>query len=145
MEGKWGLAESLEGECISKKLNGLSLFWSRKWWYAVGSHIGAKHFGDKDGTVGLLIIFHQRQPCAADGQARTVERVRIIALTALGLEADAAAAGLKCFANRAGRNLAEFAGGGQPHLEIIGFCGGETNVAGRKRNDAVVQAKDLQQ
>ena len=50
---------------------------------------------DEDRTIRLLIIFHDRQPGAADGEARTVQCMDEFAFSALGFETDTGAAGLK--------------------------------------------------
>ena len=39
------------------------------------AHIGQQHVGNGDGAVLVLIVFHDRDQRAADGDARTVERV----------------------------------------------------------------------
>jgi hypothetical protein len=39
---------------------------------AVNAHIRAQNFRNDDGTVGLLIILHHSNPCAANRQARAV-------------------------------------------------------------------------
>jgi hypothetical protein len=41
-------------------------------WDALDAHIGAQNFRNDDGTVGLLIILHHGDPCAANRQARAV-------------------------------------------------------------------------
>ena len=41
-------------------------------WDAVDTHIRAQNFRNDDGTVGLLIILHHSNPCAANRQARAV-------------------------------------------------------------------------
>jgi hypothetical protein len=39
---------------------------------AVDAHIRAQNFRNDDGTVGLLVILHHSNPCAANRQARAV-------------------------------------------------------------------------
>ena len=40
--------------------------------YAVDAHVGAENFRNEDGAVGLLVIFDDGDPGAADGEAGTV-------------------------------------------------------------------------
>ena len=58
----------------------------------VNPHVRAQNFGDQDRAICLLIILHDSDPSAADGEARAVERVNKVALaTALWLIAYAGA------------------------------------------------------
>ena len=70
------------------------------------AHVGAKGFGDEHGAIGLLVIFKDGEPCAANGQAGTVDGVDEFwfGLGATGIafcvearraEADVGAAGLE--------------------------------------------------
>src|SRR5579862_4683070 len=72
--------------------------------------------------------------------------MRVLALaTGAGLAANATAARLKRLAIGAGRDLAKFAGGGQPNLDVVSFRRSEAHVAGGKLHDAIVQAEFLQE
>src|SRR5712664_1604403 len=88
----------------------------------VDSHVWAQGIGDQDGAIGLLIIFDDSDPGAADGEAGAVQRVNKVTLaTALWLEANTGAAGLERYAIRTGRDLAEFVARGQPNFDVVGF------------------------
>ena len=85
---------------------------------ALDAHVGAEHLGNADRAILALIVLNDRDPGAANGQARTVEGVHEFAFAALRPEADAAAAGLESLAVGARRDLAEGGGGGQPDFEV---------------------------
>src|SRR6266852_58380 len=89
---------------------------------AVNSHVWAQDFRDQDQAIRLLIILHNGDPRAADGEPGTVQGVNEVTLpAALGFEANAGAAGLKRFTVRTGRDLAEFVACGQPNFDVIRF------------------------
>src|SRR5271155_1729190 len=112
---------------------------------AFDAHIWPQNLWNEDGTVGLLVVFHHRDPCAADRQAAAVEGVDEVRLAAgLGFVADASAARLEGLAVGAAGNFAKFLGAGQPDFDVVGFCGGETHVAGRKQRGAIVESEFLQ-
>src|SRR5882762_7228594 len=114
-------------------------------WNAVNSHVWAQDFRNQDRAIRLLIILHDSDPRAADGEPGTVQGVNEVTLAAaLGLEANAGAAGLKRFAIRTGRDLAEFVARGQPNFDVVGFRRGEPHVAGAEQHGAIVQAEFLE-
>src|SRR3989442_17736 len=67
-----------------------------------------------------------------------------VAFAPFGFVANAGAPRLESLAVRAGGNLFESIGGGQPDLEVIGFRGGETQVGSAKLNHTVVETQALQ-
>src|SRR5712691_8073035 len=67
-----------------------------------------------------------------------------VAFAPFGFVANAGASRLESFAVRAGGNLFESIGGGQPDLEVIGFRGGETQVGSAKLNHTVMETQALQ-
>src|SRR5260370_15777123 len=88
----------------------------------VNSHVGTQDFRYQNRAIRLLIILNDSNPRAADGEPGTVQSVDEVALAAaFRFEANAGAAGLKRFAVRAGRDLAEFVAGGQPNFEVVRF------------------------
>src|SRR6266478_1296514 len=114
-------------------------------WNAVNSHVWAQDFRNQDRAVRLLIILHDSDPRAADGEPGTVQGVNEVTLAAaLGLVANAGAAGLKRFAIRARGDLAEFVARGQPNFDVVGFRRGEPHVAGAEQHRAIVQAEFLE-
>src|SRR5262249_55645415 len=96
------------------------------------------------GAVGLLVVFDDREPGAADRYAAAVERVHEFAFGGLAFGADRGAARLKSFAVGAGRDFAEGVGAGEPDFDVVGLCRSETHVAGGKEHDAIVEAETLQ-
>src|SRR5216683_1381035 len=111
---------------------------------AVNSHVWAQDFRDQDQAIRLLIILHDGDPRAADGEPGTVQGVNEVALAAgFLLEADAGAAGLKRFAVGAGRNFAEFVARGQPNFDVVCFGRSKPHVAGAKQHGAIVQSQFL--
>ena len=58
---------------------------------------------------------------------------------ALGAEADVGAAGLEVGAVGTGGNFPVGILTGQPHFEVIGFCGAEAHVAGTQGNGTIRQ------
>src|SRR6202171_1205553 len=111
----------------------------------VNSHVWTQDFRNQDRAIRLLIILHDSDPRAADGEPGTVQGVNEVTLAgALGLEANAGAAGWKCFAVRTGRDLAEFVARRQPNFDVVGFCRGEPHVAGAEQHGAIVQAEFLE-
>src|SRR5579884_1785415 len=71
------------------------------------AHVAAQHLRYCDGTVGVLVIFENRDERAADGQTRAVERVDEARALAFGrAEARVHTPRLELAADRAGRNLA---------------------------------------
>src|SRR6266849_11201073 len=67
--------------------------------YALDAHVWAQRVGNDDGAVGLLVIFHDGDPCASHRQAGPVQGVHELALSAaFRLEADSRASRLKRFA-----------------------------------------------
>ena len=76
---------------------------------AFDAHVWAQDLGDQNRAVGLLIILHDSNPSAADGEPGTVQGMNEVALSSgLWLETNAGSTRLKGFAVRARRNLAEF-------------------------------------
>ena len=47
------------------------------------SKVGTQRFGHDDGAVGLLVIFDDREPRAAHGQAAAIQRVQKLRLACL--------------------------------------------------------------
>src|SRR5262245_13303566 len=93
-------------------------------------HIGAKHVGDHDRSVGLLIVLEHRDQGSPDGEARAVERVNITQLAAAARAvARLHSARLEVAAHRAARDLAIGVLAGQPDFEIVGHAGAEPHVA----------------
>jgi hypothetical protein len=113
------------------------------------THVGTEGFRNEHGAVSLLVVFEDRQPGAADGQAAAVERVHKLGLGLGALHgrrpvADVGAARLKGVEVGAGRNFAIKILAGQPDLEIVGLCRGEAGVAGAKKDAAIRQAERLE-
>ena len=68
---------------------------------------GRSASGTTTRAVGLLVVLENRDQRAADGEARAVQRVRVLGLLrAVGAEADVGAARLEGLAVAAGRDLA---------------------------------------
>ena len=107
--------------------------------------VGAQGGGDDDGAVGLLVVFDDRHPGAAHGQAAAVQGVQQFRLAGLAApEAQVGAARLKGLKVRAGGDLLILARGGQPDLQVVGLGGAEPQVARAKRDDAVGQFQPLE-
>src|ERR1700683_3214281 len=82
-----------------------SLFAFRDRLYA--AHVWRKRIGDGNRAILLLVIFHDRNERAADGDAGTVERMHVADIAALpGAITRIHAPRLEFAADRAGRNLA---------------------------------------
>ncbi len=111
---------------------------------AIDAHEGLERNWNKDGTIGLLIIFEQRQPGAADGEGGAIEGVDKFAFTRGGFEADGGATGLECFAIGAGGDLHEFTCGGEPDFDVVGFGGSEAHLRGAEKHDAIMQTEALE-
>src|SRR5258708_34013708 len=63
---------------------------------SVNSHVGAQDFRDQNRAICLLIILHDGDPGAADGEAGAVQSVNEVTLAALfGFEANAGPAALE--------------------------------------------------
>src|SRR5260370_19481569 len=114
------------------------------WRNSVNSHVGAKDFRDQNRAICRLIILHDGDPGAAEGEAGAVQSVNEVTLAALfGFEANAGPAGLKRFAVRAGRNFAEFAACRQPDFEVVSFRGGKAHVSSAEQDGAIVKPEFL--
>src|SRR5919107_282177 len=113
--------------------------------YPLRAHVRPERFGDEDGAVLLLVVLKDREPRAADGEAGAVERVDVLGLRAARpAEAYLRAARLVRLEVRARRDFAEGVLRGQPHLQVVGLRRRAAHVAGRERDDAVVQPELLQ-
>ncbi len=67
------------------------------------AHVGAQGFGDENGAIGLLVVFHNGDHGAANGEAGAVQGVDELGRSAgLAAEADIGAAGLEIGAVGAG-------------------------------------------
>src|SRR6266851_9049206 len=111
---------------------------------AVNSHVWAQDFRDQDQAIRLLIILHDGDPRAADGEPGTVQGVNEVALAAgFLLEADAGAAGLKRFTVGAGRNFAEFVARGQPNFDVVCFGRSKAHISSAEQHGAIVQSQFL--
>ena len=113
--------------------------------YSIESaHIGPQGLGNEDRAVGLLVVFEDREPGAAHGQAAAVERVHKLGL---GLRpparpvADVGAPRLKGVEVGAGRDFAVEILSRQPDFEVVGLGGGEAGVAGAEQNAPVGQVE----
>ena len=91
-----------------------------------------------------MVVFKHGHERTADGQAGAVERVNVLDLAVLVLDASAHAASLECFAIRTGRNFAVHVLRRQPHFQVKGLGSAKAHVARAKRNNAVRQAELLQ-
>merc|ERR1719231_2119258 len=100
---------------------------SRLWQdHLEAAHVGAERLGHAHGAVFPLVVLKDGDECAADGEARAVERVAEARLQRLALVVQAGgsvaqphAARLEVAAVGARRDLAELLLAGQPHLDII--------------------------
>src|SRR5271170_4178533 len=108
-------------------------------WDAFDAHIWPQSLWNQDGAIGLLVVFHHRDPGAANRQPTAIKGMDKVRFAAgLGFVADAGAARLEGFAVRAAGNFAKLLGAGQPHFNVVRFCGGETHVSGAKQHGAIV-------
>src|SRR5262249_37933488 len=120
--------------------------WNLKRRNAVGAHIGAQGVRYYDRTVGLLIVFHDRDPSSAHRQTGTVQSVHEVALPCtLALKADSSSPRLKSFAVRAGGNLHKFPACRQPRFDVIGLGRSKPRVAGTELHDPVMNSQLLEQ
>src|SRR5438309_4448750 len=126
---------------------------SADWWHcaastrdrnAVDAHVWAQHFWDQNRAVRLLIVFHDGDPCAANGEPRAIQGVNEVALAAFRFETNAGAARLERFAVGTGRNLHEFAGRRNPSFDVICFRGSEAQIAGTQLHHAIMNAELLE-
>ena len=85
------------------------------------------------------MVFHHRDQRAPDGETRAVQRVHELRLALRVAEARLHPPRLERLAVRARRDLAVGVLRGQPHFEVVGLGGGEADVAGAQRDDAVRQ------
>ena len=91
------------------------------------------------GAVGLLVVFEDGEPGAADGQSAAVDGVDefVFTFAAGGLEADVGATRLEAFEVGAGRDFAIELLARKPDFEIEGLGGGEAGVGGAEEHAAV--------
>ena len=91
------------------------------------SHIGPQRVGNRDASVGFLIVLEHRDQRPADGDTRAVERMDEAGrLLARGTVARVHAPCLEVAADRAARNLAIGLLARQPDLDVIGLAGPRT-------------------
>ena len=106
---------------------------------------GRSAAGIDDRAVLLLIVLENRDQRAADGEARSVQRVHELRLAgAAGAELDVRAARLERLGVAAGRDLAIRLLARQPHLDVVGLRRREAHVAGAQQHRAVRQLEPLQ-
>src|ERR1700732_4940103 len=101
------------------------------------AHIDAQCLRHGDGTVFVLIIFQYSNQRAADGDARTVERMDKAGFAISSSVARLHSARLEIAADGNGRNFAVAVLPRQPDLDVIGFLRGKAHLAGAKGHDAV--------
>ena len=87
----------------------------------------------------MLVVFENREPGAAHGEAAAVEGVHefILSLGCRGLEADVGAAGLEGFEVGAGRDFPIELLAGKPDFEVEGLGGAEAGVGGAEQDAAI--------
>src|SRR5512135_1951819 len=98
--------------------------------YSLSStHIRPEHFGDDDAPIRLLVLLQNRHDGPADRETRTVQRMhKLCFFAAFGLVTDVSASRLEVFEIRTRRNFSILVLSRQPHFDIIGFCGGKTQI-----------------
>ncbi len=110
--------------------------------YGFAVHVWDEGLGNYDAAVGLLVIFEDGEPGAADGQAAAVERVDELGLARPSWAvADVGAAGLEGLEVGAGRDFAVEVLAGEPDFEVVGLGGGEAHVAGAEEHAAIGEAE----
>src|SRR5688572_8759830 len=83
-------------------------------------HVGFQRFRNKDRPIRLLIVLDYRNPGAADGQPRAIQRVRELDLAGtVRAIANRRAACLERFGVRAGRDLAIRLLTREPHFDVV--------------------------
>src|ERR1039457_1743511 len=107
--------------------------------------VRTQHLRDNHAPVGLLIIFHNRNPGAAYGQSAAVQRVYKLSLVlAFGTVANVGAPCLIRLEIRARRNLAIQLLSRQPDFNVVCFRRRRSHVARAQRHGAVMQPQLLQ-
>src|SRR5690606_3991929 len=90
------------------------------------SEVGAEGVGDVDGAVGALVVFHDGDEGAADGDAGAIEGVDQLGFAGGGVApAGLHAAGLKILAIAAGGNFTIFVLAGEPDFDVVGLGRGK--------------------
>src|SRR5262245_33611374 len=101
-------------------------------------HVGAQRLGDSNRAVRFLIVLEDRQPGPPDREAGAVQRVHVMTLAVRGPKADVRAPRLESLEIAARGDFTETILARQPYLDVIGFGGGESHVAGAEHHDAIV-------
>ena len=100
--------------------------------------------GNPNPAFFCLVIFDDRDERAPDGDPGAVQSVDEIDFSVAGAESRFHPSRLKIAAVAARGDFAISALPRQPDLQIVGFGGGESRVAGAKRDDAIRQFQFLQ-
>ena len=109
------------------------------------SDVGTQRLGNGDRTVGVLIIFHERDQRAPNREAGTVQCVDEARLAAVGrLVLHTHAACLEILAIAAGADLAVGILRREPDLDVIGLGGSEAHIAGTEDDHAIWDAEKLE-
>src|SRR6266542_6993118 len=98
------------------------------------AHVGMQRGGHVDAAIGALVILHDRDKRAADGEARAVQRMHELGLALCISVARLHPPRLKRLAVAARADLAVRVLRRQPHLEIVRLRAGEAYV-GRAQRD----------
>src|SRR5579872_2869514 len=86
-------------------------------------HVRLQSRWNRDRSVALLVVFHDREQRTSDRQPRTVERVHEFEFGfGIAAKAKPPAPRLEIRAVRTGAYLAIASGAGQPHFQIVRLC-----------------------
>src|SRR5665213_2739621 len=106
--------------------------------------VRAQSFGHNDAAVGLLVVFDDGKPGAADGESAAVESVDEVSFAAAGFGLNRCPAGLVSLEVGAGRDFLVAVLAGEPDFYVVGLCGRGAHVTGAEDHGAVSEAETLQ-
>src|SRR3954466_10281504 len=107
----------------------------------IGFQIGLERSRNANGSVRLLMRFHQRDKEPGQRGAAAVQHVRELLFPLLGLEAQVHSASLKVLAVRAARHFKVAALARSPDLDVVSLGAREAHVAGAEIDHAIVQSE----
>src|SRR5678815_2426145 len=98
------------------------------------THVMPQYFWYRDTSVRLLVVFEDGHERAADGQSRPIEGMNKLCflsfLSRCVLIPNAGPSSLEPFKVAAGGDLSVLVLGREPHFDVVGFCRGESQIAG---------------
>ena len=107
----------------------------------IHTNIRREDFRQFDVAVGLLAVFEEGDHQAGEGDATAVESVDEAVFAVLGFIADVAATGLEIFAIGDAGDFEVGVLTRGPDFDVVGFAGGEAEIAGAEFEDAIVEAE----